>query len=64
MITQRIIPTRHPYKANKYREGKLKMLEDMGIALTESEMEAFNKLTIQRQIDNFTRQIIKNYRWD
>ena len=64
MIIQRIIPTQHPYKANKYREGKLKMLKDMGIALTESERETFNKLTIQRQIDNFTRQIIKNYRWD
>lgn len=59
MITQRIIPTQHPYKANKYREGKLKVLKDMGITLTESERETFNKLTLPRQIDDFMSNIFR-----
>ena len=59
MITQRIIPTMHPYKANKFKEGKLKVLNDMGITLTESEREIFDKLTIPRQIDDFMSNIFR-----
>ena len=46
-------------KADKIREGKLKVLKDMGIALTESEMEIFNKLATQRQIDDFMANIFR-----
>ena len=50
------------YKANEYREGKLKLLKDFGIALTESEREIFNTLTSPREIDKFYRDIIIS-RW-
>ena len=49
-----------PYKANEFREGKLKLLEDFEITLTESEMETFNTLTFPRQIEKFIREIINN----
>lgn len=52
-----------PFKANEYREGKLKLLKDFDIALTESERETFNTLTSPREIDKFYRDIIRNYRW-
>ena len=48
------------YKANKFREGKLKLLEDFDISLTESERETFNTITSPRQIENFIRDIIRN----
>lgn len=49
-----------PFKANEFREGKLKLLKDFDIALTESEMETFNTLTSPRQIEKFVRDIINN----
>lgn len=52
-----------PFKANEYREGKLKLLKDFGITLTESEKETFNTLMSPREIDKFYRDIIRNYRW-
>lgn len=48
------------YKANEFREGKLKLLADFKIDLTESERETFNTLTSPRQIENFVREIIRN----
>ena len=48
------------YKANEFREGKLKLLEDFNITLTESERETFNTLTSPRQIEKFVREIINN----
>lgn len=48
------------YKANKFREGKLKMLKDFGITLTEREEKYFNTLTTPRQIEKFVRIIISN----
>jgi hypothetical protein len=52
-----------PFKANEYREGKLKLLKDFDITLTESERETFNTLTSPREIDKFYRDIIRNNRW-
>lgn len=48
------------YKLNKFREGKLKLLKDFDITLTESEMETFDTLTSPRQIEKFIREIINN----
>jgi hypothetical protein len=48
------------YKADKFREGKLKILKDFGITLTEREMEIFNTLTTTRQIENFVSELIKH----
>ena len=48
------------YKANEFREGKLKLLKDFEITLTEREMETFNALTSPRQIEKFIREIISN----
>lgn len=48
------------YKANEFREGKLKLLADFDITLTESEREIFNTITSQRQIEEFIRNIIRN----
>ena len=48
------------YKANEFREGKLKLLADFDITLTESETETFNTLTSPRQIEKFIREIIHN----
>lgn len=48
------------YKADKFREGKLKLLKDFEIELTESEKETFNTITSPRQIEKFIREIIKN----
>ena len=52
-----------PFKANEYREGKLKLLKDFGISLTESERETFNTLTSPREIDQFYSNIIRNCLW-
>jgi hypothetical protein len=48
------------YKTNEFREGKLKLLEDFDITITESERETFNTLTSPRQIEKFIREIINN----
>lgn len=48
------------YKANEFCEGKLKLLTDFEITLTESERETFNTLTSPRQIEKFIREIINN----
>lgn len=48
------------YKANEFREGKLKLLEDFDITLTERERETFDTLTSPRQIEKFIREIINN----
>ena len=48
------------YKANEFREGKLKMLKDFGITLTEREREIFDTLIVARQIENFVKEIINN----
>lgn len=61
MSVQRIIGIQYPlYKANEFREGKLKLLKDFEIELTESERETFNTLTSPRQIEEFIRNIIRN----
>lgn len=49
------------YKANKYREGKLKVLEDCKITLTEREREVFMKLNSPREIERCFRTIIENH---
>ena len=49
-----------PYKANEFREGKLKLLEDFGITLTESEREIFDTLVFAREIENFICDIFRN----
>lgn len=51
------------HKTNKFREGKLKLLEDFDITLTERERETFNTLTSPRQIEKFIREIVNN-RWN
>lgn len=64
MIYQQSIGAQCPlYKANEFREGKLELLKDFEITLTESEMETFNSLTSPRQIEKFIREIISN-RWN
>ena len=61
MITQCTIGKQCPlYKANEFREGKLELLKDFEIALTEREMESFVKLTSPREIEKFIRNIIRN----
>lgn len=49
-----------PFKASEFREGKLNLLKDFDISLTESERETFNTLTSPRQIEKFVREIISN----
>ena len=48
------------YNADKFRQGKLKLLKDFDITLTESERETFDTLQLPREIENFVRDIIKN----
>lgn len=48
------------WKANEFREGKLKLLEDFDITLTKSEMEIFNTLEYAREIENFVRNIFRD----
>jgi hypothetical protein len=63
VIVQHTIGAQCPtYKVNEFREGKLKLLKDMEIELTESERETFNTLTSPRQIEKFIREIVNN-RW-
>ena len=50
------------YKADKFREGKLELLSDFCITLTEREMIDFNALKTPREIEKFVRDIINN-RW-
>ena len=64
MIYQHTIGAQCPiYKADEFKEGKLKLLEDFDIVLTESEMETLNGLYTPREIEKFIRDIIRNYRW-
>lgn len=64
MIYQQTIGAQCPvYKANEFKEGKLKLLNDFEVTLTESEMETFNSLYTPREIEKFIRDIIRNYRW-
>ena len=48
------------YKANEFREGKLKLLKDFGISLTESEREIFDTLVIAREIEEFVCDIFRD----
>lgn len=48
------------WKANEFREGKLKLLEDFDITLTKSEMEIFNTLEYAREIENFICDIFRD----
>jgi hypothetical protein len=61
MIVQHTIGAQcSTYKANEFREGKIKLLKDFDITLTESEMETFNELVSPRQIEKFVRSVINN----
>lgn len=61
MIYQNTIGAQCPiYKADEFREGKLKLLEDFKIELTPSERETFNTITSPRQIEKYIRNIIRN----
>ena len=51
------------FDKGKYIEGKLKVLSDMCITLTEREMQTLNTLDTPRQIENYIRKIINN-RWN
>ena len=51
------------YNADKFKEGKLKLLKDFDITLTESEMEIFDTLYIPREIEEFIREIIRKCPW-
>ena len=50
------------FDKGKFIEGKLKVLSDMDITLTEREMEALYKCDSPRQIENTVRTIIHS-RW-
>ena len=63
MIMQYTIGKQCPiYKANEFKEEKLKLLNDFEITLTPSEMETLNGLYTPREIEKFVRDIIRN-RW-
>ena len=63
MIYQTTIGAQCPsYKADEFREGKLKLLSDFCITLTEREMIDFKALNSPREIEKFVRDIINN-RW-
>ncbi len=51
------------FDKGKFIEGKLKLLDDMCITLTEREMEMLNAFATPRQIENFIRAIIIS-RWN
>lgn len=57
------IPIGKPFDKGKYIEGKLKVLSDMCITLTEREMETLNTFSTPRQIETYIRTIINN-RWN
>lgn len=51
------------FDKGKFIEGKLKVLGDMCITLTERETELLHSFSTPRQIENFIRAIIIN-RWN
>lgn len=51
-----------PFDKGKFIEGKLKILADMDISLTEREMEMLHSFSSPRQIESFIRAVIMN-RW-
>lgn len=57
------IPSGGPFDKAKFIEGKLKILDQMCITLTEREMQNLNALDTPRQIENYIRSII-NSRWN
>ena len=57
------IPLGKPFDKGKCIEGKLKLLDDMQITLTEREMETLYTFSTPRQIENYIRDIINN-RWN
>ena len=57
------IPLGKPFNKGKCIEGKLKLLSDMGITLTEREMETLDTMDTPRQIETYIRSIIKS-RWN
>lgn len=52
-----------PFDKGKFIEGKLKVLSDMNIALSEREMEMLHSFSTPRQIENFIRAVIIS-RWN
>jgi hypothetical protein len=56
------IPMGRPFNKAKCIEDKLKMLSQMCITLTTTEMEKLNTLNSPRQIEAYIRNIIDN-RW-
>lgn len=55
-------PMGEPFNKANCIEGKLKMLSQMCITLTQSEMEILNTKNTPRQIESYIRDIINN-RW-
>ena len=51
------------FDKGKFIEGKLKILSDMDITLTEREMEMLYAFNAPRQIENFIRAVIIS-RWN
>ena len=56
------IPIGKPFDRGEFIEGKLKLLQDFHITITEREMEIFNTLNTPREIEKFVRDIIIS-RW-
>lgn len=54
------VPIGKPFDKVKCVEGKLKLLSDMHITLTGSEMQTLDSLNTPRQIEKFIREIIHN----
>ena len=52
-----------PFDKGKFIEGKLKVLSDMDIAPSQTEMDALYECETPRQIENCVRKIISN-RWN
>lgn len=57
------IPSGNPFNKAKCIEGKLKLLDQMCITLTEREMKDLDALNTPRQIENYIRSVINN-RWN
>ena len=57
------IPLGKPWNKGKFIKGKLKMLKQMCIKLTDSELKHLYTLNTPREIENFICTIINN-RWN
>lgn len=57
------IPIGKPFDKGKCIEGKLKLLNDMGITLSQTEMKTLDTMHTPRQIETYIRSIINN-RWN